>query len=155
MDDEEILPIIPSEPIECEVADYVWMPRPEDPPGKPGPKTNSKKLVEATYLGLPVGRPVVIVDPMQVYKLATIGCKNTEIADFLGIQTYALVNNFKVELTKGREQMKIILRRAMFRNACVNNSPAVQIFLAKNCLGMSDSPINSDTNTPLPWDSVD
>ena len=43
----------------------------------------------------------------------------------------------------------------MLKNACVNMSAAVQIFLAKNLLGMSDSPIDSEANSPLPWDSKD
>jgi hypothetical protein len=39
----------------------------------------------------------------------------------------------------------------MFKNACDNMNAAVQIFLAKNVLGMSDSVIDSSANTPLPW----
>ena len=40
----------------------------------------------------------------------------------------------------------------MFRNACDNHNAAVQIFLAKNLLGMSDNGlIDSDDNAPLPW----
>ena len=46
---------------------------------------------------------------------------------------------------------KIKLRRAMFKNACDNMQPAVQIFLAKNVLGMTDSPVDSEANAPLPW----
>lgn len=140
-------------PIECEVGDLVRIPQPDPPPGKTGPKP--KKMTTATFVGLPVGRPSVIVDPIAVYKLAALGLKNHEIADFLGIQHTALTGNFKNELSKGREQMKITLRRAMLKNACVNNASAVQIFLAKNLLGMSDAPVNSAENTPLPWNSVE
>jgi hypothetical protein len=39
----------------------------------------------------------------------------------------------------------------MLKNACVNMSAAVQIFLAKNILGMTDQPVNSDAHQPLPW----
>jgi len=31
----------------------------------------------------------------------------------------------------------------------------MQIFLAKNYLGMSDNPVNSDDKQPLPWNSSD
>jgi hypothetical protein len=39
----------------------------------------------------------------------------------------------------------------MLNNACKNMNAAVQIFLAKNMLGMSDQLINTDSNEPLPW----
>jgi hypothetical protein len=43
----------------------------------------------------------------------------------------------------------------MLDNACKNNSAAVQIFLAKNLLGMQDTPTNNEDQKPLPWDSVE
>jgi hypothetical protein len=39
----------------------------------------------------------------------------------------------------------------MLKNACVNLNAAVQIFLAKNMLGMSDNGMNSDTAKVLPF----
>jgi hypothetical protein len=39
----------------------------------------------------------------------------------------------------------------MLNNACRNMNAAVQIFLAKNILGMSDNPYDSESNAPLPW----
>jgi hypothetical protein len=35
--------------------------------------------------------------------------------------------------------------------AAHGGNAAVLIFLAKNMLGMSDTPVNSDDNKPLPW----
>lgn len=118
-------------------------------PAKRGPKP--KELTEATILGLPVGRDKKVVPPDEVEKLAALGCKNIEIANFFGVTEDAISRNFAAQLIKGREQMKITLRRAMLNNACQNNSAAVQIFLAKNILGMSDSPANSEDKKPLPW----
>jgi len=43
----------------------------------------------------------------------------------------------------------------MFENACDNMHASVQIFLAKNILGMSDSPIDAEANAPLPWNETD
>ncbi len=117
--------------------------------GKTGPKP--KELVEATYMGLPVGRNKVVVDPEEVEKLAALGCRDNEIANFFGIKDDTLRNNFSDNLIKGREELKITLRRAMLNNACKNMNAAVQIFLAKNILGMQDSPTNSDDKQPLPW----
>ena len=117
--------------------------------GKTGPKP--KQLTEKIVLGLPVGRDKKIVPPEEVYKLAALGCKNTEIADWFGVTEDAISRNFAAELTKARSAVKISLRRAMLNNACQNNNAALQIFLAKNFLGMSDSPLDSEANQPLPW----
>lgn len=116
---------------------------------KTGPKP--KELVEGTILGLPVGRDKTVVPPEQVEELAALGCNNLDIARFYGITEQTLRYNFSEYLTKGREVMKIKLRRAMFKNACENMNAAVQIFLSKNILGMADTPLASDSHAPLPW----
>ena len=123
--------------------------------GKTGPKP--KQLKERVTLGLEIGRGENknIVPPDEVYKLAAIGCTNAEIAAFFEVQQDTLQRNFASELTKGREWSKIRLRKAMFNNACENMHASVQIFLAKNLLGMSDNPIDSEANTPLPWNELD
>lgn len=120
---------------------------------KPGPKP--KELVTAEYQGIAVGRDKKVVDPEEVEKLAALGCRDNEIANWFGIAENTLRYNFSDNLIKGREDLKITLRRAMLNNACKNNNAAVQIFLAKNILGMSDSPVDTEANTPLPWDSKD
>jgi hypothetical protein len=125
----------------------------QPPKNKTGPKP--KELVEATYLGLPVGRDKKVIDPEEVEKLAALGCRDNEIANWFGIKEDTLRYNFAENLLKGREDLKITLRRAMLNNACKNNNAAVQIFLAKNILGMSDTPNDSEANAPLPWDSVE
>ena len=117
--------------------------------GKTGPKP--KDLVEATYLGIPVGRDKKVIDPDEVEKLAALGCRDNEIANWFGIKEDTLRYNFADNLTKGREDLKITLRRAMLNNACKNMNAAVQIFLAKNILGMSDNGQESDDKKPLPW----
>ena len=43
----------------------------------------------------------------------------------------------------------------MLKNACVNNNAAVQIFLAKNMLGMSDSGMSTDNSKVLPFTDDD
>lgn len=116
---------------------------------KTGPKP--KQLVEGIIIGLPIGRDKTIVPPDQVQELAALGCTDRDIANFYGIAESSLRYNFSDYLVKGREELKISLRRAMLKNATVNLNAAVQIFLAKNLLGMSDQPINSDNHEPLPW----
>jgi len=120
---------------------------------KRGPKP--KQLTEKVVLGLPVGRDKKIVPPDEVFKLAALGLSITDIADYFGVTNDAISRNFADILTKAKVELKMTLRRAMLNNAVQNNSAAVQIFLAKNILGMSDNPNDSEANAPLPWDSID
>ena len=110
-----------------------------------------RKTVIFEKEGVPIGRDKTPVPADEVEKLAALGCTNRDIANFFGVNESSLSRHFAAELTKGREDLKITLRRAMLNNACKNNNAAVQIFLAKNLLGMSDSPIQSDDKHPLPW----
>ena len=120
---------------------------------KTGPKP--KELVEGTIQGLCVGRDKRVVPPDQVEELAALGCSNTDIANFFGVTEQTLRYNFSEYLLKGKEQLKITLRRAMLKNATVNMNAAVQIFLAKNILGMTSEPLSSESNAPLPWNETD
>jgi len=117
---------------------------------KPGPKP--KELKEKTIMGLEIGRgdSKEIVPPYEVYKLAAIGCTDREIAAFFGVKEDTLRRNFADNLTKGREYVKTRLRMNMFK-AADNLQPAILIFLAKNILGMADSPLDAEVNKPLPW----
>lgn len=118
-------------------------------------KTGARKMATKEVIGVVVGRDKRVIPPEEVQKLAAIGCKDIEIADWFGIDGNTLRYNFSVELIKGRLTLNMSLRRAMITNACTNMNAAVQIFLAKNMLGMTDSPIDNEANTPLPWDSID
>lgn len=115
---------------------------------KTGPKP--KALVEATYMGIVVGRDKKVIDPEEVEKLAGIGCKDSEIAEWFGIKHDTLKYNFANQLAKGREGLKQSLRRAQLTLALSGNA-VMLIWLGKNILGQSDSGVNSDSNQPLPW----
>ena len=127
----------------------------EQPKETPASKRKDRKTAIKEVEGVVVGRDKTIIPPNEVQRLAALGCKDIEIADWFGIDGNTLRYNFSVELIKGRESLKQSLRRAMLHNAISNNNAAVQIFLAKNLLGMSDSPYDSEANSPLPWDSVE
>ena len=115
------------------------------------PPKKQKELVEGVIEGFPIGRDKTVVPPDQVQELAALGCSNRDIANFFGIEETNVSRHFAAYLIKGREELKIALRRAMLNNACKNMNAAVQIFLAKNMLGMSDVPLNSEDKKPLPW----
>ena len=132
---------------DCEVIPYI-----EEPvdPSKTGNKP--KKLIAVEVYGYQVGRGRTkrIVFPDDVYNLAVIGCNDREIATWFDVDESTLRYNFKDIIEKGREDLKHTLRRAMIKNALGGNA-ALQIFLAKNFLGMSDNPMSSDAVQPLPW----
>ena len=115
---------------------------------KTGPKP--KELVEGTYMGIPVGRDKKVIDPQEVEKLAAIGCKNSEICEWFGIDDSTLNYNFKHQIAKGREGLKQSLRRAQLSLALGGNA-VMLIWLGKNILGQSDNPTDSQANAPLPW----
>jgi hypothetical protein len=135
-----------------EVIPYIEEPR---DPSKTGNKP--KQLVAIEVYGYEVGRGrnKRVVVPKDVYELAALGCNDREIARWFDVDENTLRYNFSDVIEKGREDLKHSLRRAMLKNA-LNGNAALQIFLAKNLLGMSDTPTNSDDNKPLPWvDSED
>jgi hypothetical protein len=101
--------------------------------------------------GLVIGRNKVVVPPEEVEDLAALGCTDRDIANWFGVDENTLRYSFSDYLLKGRENLKISLRRAMLKNACVNLNAAVQIFLAKNMLGMSDTGMVTDNSKVLPF----
>lgn len=104
------------------------------------------KLVE----GVVVGRDQKIIPAEEVYKLAQIGCKDTEIADWFGVDSNTLRYNFSVELLKGREALKQSLRRAQLTVA-LNGNPTMLIWLGKQYLGQSENTLETNENQILPW----
>lgn len=135
MVDWDIVPLAPEEPRD---------------PSKTGPKPKQLKAFEVH--GYEVGRGLRkrIVNPDDVYKLAAIGCTDSEIAVWFDLPRQTLVDNFRDILAKGREEIKMALRQAMIKNALGGNA-VMQIWLSKNWLGMSDSPTNTEDHKPLPW----
>ena len=114
-----------------------------------GPKP--KEIEQGVIEGIVVGRDKVIVPPQQVLELAALGCTDRDIARFFGIDENTLRYNFSEILIKGREELKISLRRAMIKNAISNMNVTMQIWLSKNILGMQDTPTNTEETEPLPW----
>ena len=101
--------------------------------------------------GFIVGRDQIVVPPEEVQDLASLGCTDRDIANWFGIKEDTLRYNFADFLLKGREAVKISLRRAMLKNACVNGNAIIQIFLAKNMLGMTSDGMTTDNSKVLPF----
>ena len=134
-------------PEHLEVIPYV---EPQRDPSKTGNKPRQLVAVEVWGYQVGRGRGKRLVVPRDVYELAVIGCNDREIARFFDLDENTLRYNFKDIIEKGRENLKHTLRRAMIKNALGGNA-ALQIFLAKNFLGMSDSPSSTDDQRALPW----
>ncbi len=115
-----------------------------------GPK--AKQLVEATYTGIEVGRGEnkKVIDPKEVEKLAALGMKVSEMSEWFGVDDSTLNYNFKQNILKGKHNLNCSLRQAQIRLALSGN-PTMLIWLGRNILGQSDSPINSDALAPLPF----
>jgi hypothetical protein len=88
----------------------------------------------------------------QVEDLARFGCTNTEIAQFFGCDESTIRKGYSEILTKGRATQKLRLRQLQWKSA-MNGNVTMQIWLGKQILGQSETPI-SDDNEPLAW-SVD
>lgn len=133
-----------------EYCEIVTLDQEERDPSKTGPQP--KKLVAVEVWGYEVGRGMRkrVVTPEEVFKLAALGCTDKEISIWFDVAYETLRYNFSDIIAKGRQEMKTALRNAMFKNALSGNA-ALQIFLAKNILGMSDNPTNTEDHKPLPW----
>jgi hypothetical protein len=120
----------------------------------PKKKTGNKpkQLKAATYEGIEVGRGEnkKIIDPKEVEKLASIGMKNSEIAEWFGIDDSTLNYNFKQNILKGKLQLNQSLRRAQISLALSGNATML-IWLGKQYLSQSENPTVTDSDKILPW----
>ena len=90
------------------------------------------------------------IDTEEVYKLASYGCSNVEIADFYGCDESLIRKSYSEFLTKGRADMKIKLRKLQWKSADKGNV-TMQIFLGKNILGQKDRHETAELDEPLVW----
>lgn len=94
-----------------------------------------------------MARPKIQIDPKEVYKLAQIGCRIGEIADFLGCSHDVIERRFASELDKGRSELKMSLRRWQLQ-AAQKGQVAMLIWLGKQMLGQQDHTVLTLTKIP-------
>ena len=90
------------------------------------------------------------IDTQEVFKLASYGCSNVEIADFYGCDESLIRKSYSENLTKGRANVKIRLRKLQWQSA-ENGNVTMQIFLGKNILGQQDKIEQTELDEPLVW----
>lgn len=115
-------------------------------------KVKNIKYGEKTVRGRVIGRNKTVIPEEQVMELARLHCTNKEIADFFEVPQTTLTDNFRDILTKGRLETKQRLRSAQLKLA-LNGDRTLLIWLGKNILGQSETPINTDSAQVLPWNT--
>lgn len=88
-----------------------------------------------------MGRPEIEIDAKLVQKLASLGCKNSEIADHFECSTDTIERRFAAELSKGRANLKMSLRQWQLKYAEKGNATML-VWLGKQTLGQVDKMIN-------------
>lgn len=124
-----------------------------EPPRDPSKTGNKPKQLKAVEVfGYECGRGLNkrVVVPDEVYKLAAIGCTDSEIARWFSMKESTLKDNFRETIAKGREDMKQTLRQAQIRLALSGNATML-IWLGKNILGQQETPTNNQDKPILPW----
>ena len=129
---------------------YLDCPDAETEPYKEQPQ---RKYEDKIVKGIAIGRGDnrQIIDLEQVKRLAMLHCSYNDMAKFFGVKENTFINNFRFEVERAREVTKHRLMEAMLENAIQKHNPAIQIFLAKNWLGLVNDPVAQEGVTPLPW----
>ena len=91
------------------------------------------------------------IDLDLVYALAKIHCSDSEIAAIVGCDARTIKSRCRDIITRAREEGRMSLRRAMYHKAVNESNPVMQIFLAKNWLGMQNDPPAGNNDKILPW----
>ena len=90
------------------------------------------------------------IDTEEVYKLASYGCSNVEIAEFYGCDESLIRKSYSEYTRKGRASGKTRLRQLQWDSAEAGNV-TMQIFLGKNMLGQQDKIEQTELDEPLVW----
>lgn len=109
------------------------------------------KYGEKTVQGRVIGRDKVVIPEEQVAQLAQYHCTNKEMADFFGVPLQTFVDNFRDIIDKNRIITKQRLRKAQLDLALNKHDRVMLIWLGKQMLGQSETPINTDEDKILPW----
>ena len=91
------------------------------------------------------------LDHDLIFKLASIHCSYTEIAEIAGTSIATLEKRFKNLIEKGRAEGKRSLRRAQMEKA-LQGDVRMLTWMGKQYLDQKDQPTDEENTAPLPWD---
>ena len=101
-------------------------------------KNHYQERKVATSVKNKKGRPKKYdIDAEEVFKLASYGCTNTEIADFFGCSKDLISKSYSTNVLKGRTDLKKRLRKAQIDSALSGNSTML-IWLGKQYLEQTE-----------------
>lgn len=109
------------------------------------------KYGEKTVKGRVIGRNKTVIPEEQVAQLAQYHCTNKEMADFFDVPLQTFVDNFRDIITKNRIITKQRLRKAQLDLAIKKQDRVMLIWLGKQMLNQSDSPVSDESSQVLPW----
>lgn len=102
-----------------------------------------------------MARPRKEIDEELLYKLAQIHCTMPEMVDIIGVSADTLKRRYAHIIAKGKAEGKMRLRRKQIEVAMSGNHTML-IWLGKQMLGQSDSPVQEEDKSILPWsDDID
>ena len=113
-------------------------------------RVKNVKYGEKTVVGRVIGRNKVVIPEEQVAELAKLHCTNKEMADFFGVPLQTFMDNFRDIIIKNRLITKQRLRSKQLEVA-LNGDRTMLIWLGKQMLGQSESPLTNEDNQVLPW----
>lgn len=108
------------------------------------------KRGEKTVTGRVVGRDKVVIPEDEFYQMACLFSTWKDFSDYYGVPQQTLRDNFRDLYTKARQVTKRKLRSKMLETA-LNGDRVMMIWLSKQWLQMSDSPIETEGEQVLPW----
>lgn len=97
------------------------------------------------------GKKYKTIDRDLVYRLASIQCSMTEIAEAVGTSTDTLRRRFKDVIEAGKAQGRQSLRRVQWDKALKGDTKML-IWLGKNILKQRDQVEDEEGSQPLPWE---
>ncbi len=98
-----------------------------------------------------MGRPRKEIDADQVYRLASYGLTQDEIAEVFGCDQSVISRRFASEFHSARGSWKMSIRRAQTRRAVKDGSDQMLIHLGKSYLGQTDRIDMTSGNKPIAY----
>jgi hypothetical protein len=100
-----------------------------------------------------MARPIIKIDKELVEKMASWGCKVTEIAEWFGCSDDTIHGRFSAELRKGKAALKTNLRQWQLK-AASNGNVTMLIWLGKQLLDQHDKVEHFDGDAALSDDQL-
>ena len=97
-----------------------------------------------------MARPKKEIDEELLYKLAQIHCTMREMSDIIGVSQDTLKRRYADLIDKGKSEGKMRLRRKQIEVAMQGNHTML-IWLGKQMLNQSESPVQDEDKSILPW----